>query len=214
MKLCGIYRHPLNKVATVYKPFNLQQCFFLLNNNQTVHMCDRPITSDRENLYVSLFSKTSISIQLECYPLLRESPRTISQRSRLGKPLSKICCTCEDSSHVYMKRRLSEKLAFKADSIPGDVSPIPFLLPWPTPKKRKESILKFWDGFARPSAYLYADLIGYWHVRSSSIQQDIALPHIVVVGTQSAGKSSTIEAISTVSKPSTRVYNVVTWDDW
>ena len=45
---------------------------------------------------------------------------------------------------------------------------------------------------------LSADLIEIWPVHSSSIP--LILPHIVVVGAQNVGKSSIIEAISTVSK--------------
>lgn len=71
-----------------------------------------------------------------------------------------------------------------------------FLLRMEKPiEERTGLFLKQWESQVRP----YIEMIDY--LRRIGIEKDLALPSIAVVGDQSSGKSSVLEALSGVALP-------------
>lgn len=62
-------------------------------------------------------------------------------------------------------------------------------------EERTGLFLKQWESQVRP----YIEMIDY--LRRIGIEKDLALPSIAVVGDQSSGKSSVLEALSGVALP-------------
>lgn len=62
-------------------------------------------------------------------------------------------------------------------------------------EERTGVFLKQWESQVRP----YIEMIDY--LRRIGIEKDLALPSIAVVGDQSSGKSSVLEALSGVALP-------------